>query len=107
MSKNLNLLSTDELYILIGKNVARLRKKANISQLELSLEMGNKSTSLISSAELYKNKRKFNIAQLQKIAKILNVDIRSPGDSATVTERLVQTTRGVAYSQRVRCTSRT
>ena len=60
MSKNLNLLSTDELYILIGKNVARLRKKANISQLELSLEMGNKSTSLISSAELYKNKRKFN-----------------------------------------------
>ena len=76
MSKNLNLLSTDELYILIGKNVARLRKKANISQLELSLEMGNKSTSLISSAELYKNKRKFNIAQLQKIAKILNVDIK-------------------------------
>ena len=38
--------------------------------------MGNKSTSLISSAELYKNKRKFNIAQLQKIAKILNVDIK-------------------------------
>ena len=75
MSKNLNLLSTDELYILIGKNVARLRKKANISQLELSLEMGNKSTSLISSAELYKNKRKFNIAQLHQIAKILNIDI--------------------------------
>ncbi len=76
MSKNLNLLSTDELYILIGKNVARLRKKANMSQLELSLEMGNKSTSLISSAELYKNKRKFNIAQLQKIAKILDVEIK-------------------------------
>lgn len=76
MLKELNSLSTDELYILIGKNVARLRKKANMSQLELSLEMGNKSTSLISSAELYKNKRKFNIAQLQKIAKILNVDIR-------------------------------
>ena len=75
MLKELNSLSTDELYILIGKNVARLRKKANMSQLELSLEMGNKSTSLISSAELYKNKRKFNIAQLQKIAKILNVDI--------------------------------
>lgn len=76
MLKELNSLSTDELYILIGKNVARLRRKANMSQLELSLEMGNKSTSLISSAELYKNKRKFNIAQLQKIAKILNVDIR-------------------------------
>ncbi|PHO12562.1 transcriptional regulator [Malaciobacter marinus] len=75
MNKNINNLSTDELYILIGKNVARLRQKANMSQLDLSLEMGNKSTSLISSAELYKNKRKFNIAQLHKISKILNVDI--------------------------------
>lgn len=75
MDKNFNELSTDELYILIGKNVARLRKEANLSQLDLSLEMGNKSTSLVSSAEIYKNKRKFNIAQLHKIANILNVDI--------------------------------
>jgi len=74
MVKNFNELTTDELYILIGKNVAQLRKKANLSQLELSLEMGNKSTSLVSSAEIYKNKRKFNIAQLHKIANILNID---------------------------------
>jgi len=75
MSKNINNLSTDELYILIGKNVARLRKSANLSQLSLSFEIGNKSPSLISSAEVYKNKRHFNIAQLHKIAKVLNVDI--------------------------------
>jgi transcriptional regulator with XRE-family HTH domain len=75
MSKKINNLSTDELYVLIGKNVARLRNEANLSQLELSLEMGNKSTSLVSSAELYTKKRKFNIAQLQKIAKILDIDI--------------------------------
>lgn len=75
MSKKINNLSTDELYILIGKNVARLRSEANLSQLELSLEMGNKSPSLVSAAELYANKRKFNIAQLHKIAKILDIDI--------------------------------
>ena len=75
MSKKINNLSTDELYILIGRNVARLRNEANLSQLELSLEMGNKSSSLVSAAELYANKRKFNIAQLHKIAKILNIDI--------------------------------
>ncbi len=75
MNKDINDLSTDELYKLIGRNVAILRKKANMSQLDLSLEIGNKSTSLISSAELYKNNRKFNISQLQKIAKILDVDI--------------------------------
>lgn len=75
MNKKINNLSTDELYILIGKNVARLRSEANLSQLELYLEMGNKSPSLVSAAELYANKRKFNIAQLHKIAKILDIDI--------------------------------
>ena len=75
MNKKINELISDELYILIGKNVARLRNEANLSQLELSLEMGNKSSSLVSAAELYANKRKFNIAQLYKIAKILDIDI--------------------------------
>lgn len=75
MSKQINDLSEEELYKLIGSNVARLRSKAGFSQLALSMEMGNKSPSLISAAELYTNKRHFNIAQLQKIAKILDVDI--------------------------------
>ncbi len=75
MSININDLSIDELHILIGSNVAKYRKKANLSQLALSLEMGNKSPSLVSSAEIYTNKRHFNIEQLHKIAKILNVDI--------------------------------
>lgn len=75
MNNKINDLTTDELYILIGKNVATLRKKANLSQLDLSLEMGHNSTSLVSSAELYREKRKFNIAQLKTIAKILDVEI--------------------------------
>ena len=75
MSREINDLNEDELHILIGANVARLRKKANFSQLALSLEMGNNSPSLISSAEIYTNKRHFNIVQLQKIAKVLDIDI--------------------------------
>jgi len=75
MKKEINDFSTDELYILIGRNVARLRKEAKLTQLELSLDIGNKSPSLVSSAELYTYKRHFNIAQLHKIAKILNVTI--------------------------------
>ena len=47
MNKQINNLTDDELYILIGKNVAKYRKKANMSQLELSLEMGHNSTSLV------------------------------------------------------------
>ncbi len=68
-------LTEDELYKLIGSNVARIRQEKGFSQLALSLEIGNKSPSLFSSAELYKDKRHFNIAQLHKIAKVLDVDI--------------------------------
>ena len=74
MDKEFKDLNNDELYKLIGNNVAKFRKRANMSQLELSLEMGNKSTSLVASAEIYKNNRKFNITQLHKISKILNID---------------------------------
>ncbi len=75
MSKKVNELNIDELHILIGKNVAKLRKQHGFSQLQLSLEMGNRSPSLLSSAEVYKNKRHFNIEQLHKIAKILDIDM--------------------------------
>ena len=37
--------------------------------------MGFKSISLISQAELYKNKRHFNVEHLAKIAHILNIEI--------------------------------
>ena len=60
MNKSVNDLSTDGLYKLIGCNVAKFRKEAGYSQLSLSLELGNKSPSLFSSAEVYKNKRHFN-----------------------------------------------
>ena len=74
-TKEINELDSDALHIRIGKNVARLRKEAGFSQLDLSLEIGNRSPSLLSSAEVYKNKRHFNITQLHKIAKVLGVDI--------------------------------
>jgi transcriptional regulator with XRE-family HTH domain len=75
MEKRFNNLTEDELYQLIGFNVAKIRQEKGYSQLALSLEIGNKSPSLFSSAELYKDKRHFNIAQLHKIAKILDVEI--------------------------------
>jgi len=75
MKNKLTDLTEDELHKLIGSNVARIRQEKGFSQLALSLEIGNKSPSLISSAELYKNKRHFNISQLHKIAKVLDVDM--------------------------------
>ncbi len=46
-----------------------------MTQLELSLEMGYKSVSLVSAAELCNDGKHFNIEHLYKISKILNVDI--------------------------------
>jgi len=65
------------LYKTIGKNVKKFRTQKGLTQLELSLEMGYKSVSLVSAAELYTNNKHFNIEHLQKISKILNVPIAS------------------------------
>jgi len=71
MNKQINNLTDDELYILIGKNVAKYRKKANMSQLELSLEMGHNSTSLVSSAELYRKSVNLTLLNLKQLLKYL------------------------------------
>ena len=65
----------DEFYKLIGKNVAKIRKSKNISQLELSLKLGYKSVSLVSGAEICYNGVHFNLEHLYKISKILNTNI--------------------------------
>ena len=59
----------------IGTNVAKYRKEANLSQLELSLMMGYKSISIVSSAEIYYKGKHFNLEHLLKIASILEIDI--------------------------------
>ncbi len=68
-------LSTDELYQIIGKNVAKIRKEKGLSQLDLSLQMGYKSVSIVSGAEIYYNGKHFNLAHLLKISQILDVNI--------------------------------
>ena len=64
-----------DLHKRIGQNVAKIRKAKKISQLDLALAMGLKSVGLISVAEIYHNKKHFNIEHLDKIATILEVDI--------------------------------
>jgi len=64
-----------DLHKKIGQNVKKYREQRGMTQLELSLEMGNKSVSLVSAAENFTNKKHFNIEHLYKISKILNVHI--------------------------------
>ncbi len=64
-----------ELYQLIGKNVKRIRQAKGVTQMELGLALGHTGVGTISVAEIYLNKKHFNIEHLYKIAKILEVDI--------------------------------
>lgn len=62
-------------YKIIGKNVARIRKNHNISQLKLSQLIGHKSTSLLSGAEIYYKKQHFSLEHLANISYVLEVPI--------------------------------
>ena len=62
-------------YKKIGENVAKARKKRKMSQLALSLEMGYKSVSVISFAEICLNGAHFNLAHLMQISRILEVPL--------------------------------
>ncbi len=72
MKKN---MTTEEFYKLIGQNVAKARKSKGLSQLQLSLEMGYKSVSVVSGAEIYYNGIHFNLEHLLKISQILDIEI--------------------------------
>ena len=68
-------LTPDELYKIIGQNVAKYRKEKGLSQLDSSLAMGYKSVSVVSGAEIYYNGKHFNLEHLLKISQILNIEI--------------------------------
>ena len=61
----------------IGKNVAKYRKEMGLSQLDLSLQLGHESVSIVASAERFYNGKHFNIEHLLKISEILGTPIAS------------------------------
>ena len=67
-------MSAEDFYKRIGRNVAYYRKEKNISQLELSLLMGYKSISIVSSSEIYYKNKHFNLEHLLKISQILEIE---------------------------------
>lgn len=60
----------------IAENVKKLRQKKGITQTDLALSIGHKSVSTIGKIEAGLENKHYNIEQLYKIAKILEVDIK-------------------------------
>lgn len=73
--KDITKSDIDELHRKIGANVMRVRKEKGLTQLDLAFSIGLKSVGLISVAEIYHNKKHFNIEHLYKIATALDVEI--------------------------------
>jgi transcriptional regulator with XRE-family HTH domain len=67
----------NELLDLISSNVVRIRKEKGYSQLKLAIEIGYSSASYIGRMEIRKNNEHFNIIQLFKISKVLDIPISS------------------------------
>ena len=74
MSRDTTKNDLEKFYKIIGENVAKHRQLKGVSQLELSQAIGHKSTTIVSLAEISKDKH-FNLEHLYKIAKYLEVDI--------------------------------
>ena len=62
---------------MIGLDVSSYRKEKGLSQLDLSLQLGHKSVSIVASAERFYKGKHFNIEHLLKISEILNIPIAS------------------------------
>ena len=71
-------LSEEELkkfYKQIAINVRNIRKTKNVTQLDLAYSIGHKSVSTIGKIEAGLENKHYNLEQLYKIAKVLEVDI--------------------------------
>lgn len=63
----------DAFYRKIGENVKKFRLRRGVTQLELALAIDHNSAGHIAKSELYKYGKHFNLEQLFKIAKLLNI----------------------------------
>ncbi|MCW8838890.1 MAG: helix-turn-helix transcriptional regulator [Thiovulaceae bacterium] len=66
----------NKFYKKIADNVKKIRKEKGVTQLDLALTIGHKSVSTIGKIEANLENKHYNIEQLYKISKALDVDIK-------------------------------
>jgi transcriptional regulator with XRE-family HTH domain len=62
-------------YSIVSNNIVRLRKKKNISQLDLATSIGHTSATFLGKAELLSENKHFNLEHIYKISIALDIDI--------------------------------
>lgn len=64
-----------DLHSKVSNNVRKYRNKKGMSQMELSLSIGFKNSAYIGACENNSNNKHFNIEQLYKISKALEISM--------------------------------
>lgn len=59
----------------VAANIKKIRKEKGMTQLELALMIGQKSSAFYANAENHTKKRRFNLEHIYKISKALDVDV--------------------------------
>jgi transcriptional regulator with XRE-family HTH domain len=75
-----DIITNDELDIYfktISYNIKKIRKNKGMSQLEVALSIGQKSSGFYANAENYAHKKKFNLEHLCKLAKLFDIPVTS------------------------------
>jgi len=65
----------EKFHRIISDNIKKIRKEKKITQLDLALTIGHKSMSTIGKIEAGLENKHYNVEQLYKISKALDVDI--------------------------------
>ncbi len=65
----------DEYFHTISANVKRIRVEKGMSQLEVALSIGQKSSGFYANAENYAHDKKFNLEHLLKLSKLFDVEV--------------------------------
>lgn len=60
---------------LVSSNIKRIRMEKGVTQLELALMIGQKSSAFYANAENCAKDRRFNLEHIFKISKALNIDV--------------------------------
>ena len=63
----------EDFFELISKNVKRLRTERNLSQLEVALSIGQKSSGFYANTENNAHGKHFNLLHLLKLSKLFDV----------------------------------
>lgn len=66
---------SEEFFRTISYNVKRIRVEKGISQLEVALSIGQKSSGFYANTENYKHGKHFNLLHLFKLSKLFDVEI--------------------------------